>query len=614
MWLAVSPVSGSSFGQRCGSGSLSAGDGFMIAMAAACTDTATAIGGEVVSRRRGKSKAPNFRYDGPVSVIRLQLDVSDAGVRRRVERQWMAVFRLRRAVQRDAQHRCRAYWAAHHGRAADAKAVRERLGLSRKGIEAAAKSHIEASGWMRDHLTKAVGLHVADEVWATGDRHLVADCSGRRHGAPRIGSWWDFTRIPGRARSHTKTPPVWETWRLVGTLDGHLNTYRHRQLPAAVRTAAEAAGQRAGTSILSQPTRLRAPVRPSSRAWADHHGVLAVVFTGLPAGDLVVPVRLPHGAGQWAHLCHFLADPQVWHKIDLVRVRNRKAPGGWRYYAHLLLHQSGYQSAATRARRAAIPTGRRAGVYANVSNLAVASFPIGHPEQLVTDQISCSPQQQTTAADAARLTRARQKALDRSRRSTNPEQYGPSVRQQARAARRAAKGLPARQVTNPGGPRAARADGVPLRAYRHDHLSVSYRRIHTDHGADARATSQAKHARAREVAARIVATHGATITVEDCSISTWARRRSQDSVVQPRHAPRRRGRRVAASGGRLHRAATQCTAMSQHCLCGKRVAKTLAQRTHDCPHYGLRADRDVTSATLAACVSSPTPMIRAPRG
>ncbi|WP_353359573.1 hypothetical protein [Mycobacterium sp.] len=228
-------------------------------MAAAPTDTTTATSGDaVLRRRRGKSRTPNFTYDGPVSVIGLELDVSDSVVRRRVERQCAAMFRLRRAVQRDAQHRCRAYWAAHHERDANTSAVRQRLGLSGKGIEAAAKAHIEASGWMRDHLTKAIGLHVADEVWETVDRHLFADSSGRRHGPPRIGSWWDFTRIPGRARSHTKTTPAWETWRLVGTLDGHLGAYRHRQLPAAVSTAAEAARQPAGTSILSQPTCLAA--------------------------------------------------------------------------------------------------------------------------------------------------------------------------------------------------------------------------------------------------------------------------------------------------------------------------------------------------------------------
>ena len=121
--------------------------------------------------------------------------------------------------------------------------------------------------------------------------------------------------------------------------------------------------------------RVPAPLRPASRSWWDHRGALAVVFTGLPAGDLVLPVRLPHGAGQWPHLAHFLADPDIWHKIDLVRVRDRKAPGGWRYYAHLLVHRSGYQSPCTQARRSEIPAARRAGLDANVSNLAVATFP-----------------------------------------------------------------------------------------------------------------------------------------------------------------------------------------------------------------------------------------------
>jgi len=200
--------------------------------------------------------------------------------------------------------------------------------LTRKGIEAAAKSHIEAGGWMRDHLTKAVGLHVAAEVWETVDRHLFADASGRRHGPPRVGSWWEFTRIPGRARSHTKSRPVWETYRLVGTLDGQLGAYRHRRLPAEITAGAAATGQPAGSSILAQPARLAVPTRPASGSWADHDGALAVVFTGLPAGDVVLPVRLPQGAGQWTRLAHFLADPDVWHKVDLVRVADRKARGG----------------------------------------------------------------------------------------------------------------------------------------------------------------------------------------------------------------------------------------------------------------------------------------------
>jgi hypothetical protein len=270
---------------------VSVGGGFIGLMADAPIDTGIAISGDVVgaARRRGKSKAPNFRYDDPVSVIRLEVDASDSPVRRRVQRQWEAVFRLRRALQRDAGARCRAYWAADHERGVDAKGLRERLGLSRKGIEAAAKAHIERSGWMRDHLTKAVGLHVADEVWETIDRHLFADSSGRRHGAPRIGSWWDFTRIPGRARSHTKTTRTWETYRLVGTLDGHLGAYRRRRPTTSVSTAWAAAGQLAGTSILAQPARLLAPAKPPSGSWWDHDGALAA-FRGV--GDARRQTRL----------------------------------------------------------------------------------------------------------------------------------------------------------------------------------------------------------------------------------------------------------------------------------------------------------------------------------
>ncbi len=543
----------------------------MTAMAAAVTDTTAGIGGDVAPpRRRGKSKAPNFKYDGPVSVIRLELGLTDGHIRRRLERQWEAVFRLRRALQRDAAARCRAYWAADHERGRDPKALRERLGLSRKGIEAAAKSHIEASGWMRDHLTKPIGLHVADEVWQTVDRHLFADSSGRRHGAPRVGSWWEFTRIVGRARSHTKTTPVWETYRLVGALDGHLDAYRHSRLPMSVSTAIEAAGWPAGSSLLAQPARLPAPCKPPSGSWWDHDGALAVVFTGLPGGDLVLPVRLPQGAGQWAHLCHFLAHPAVWHKIDLVRVRDRKAPGGWRYYAHLLVHQAGYQSLATRSRRAAIPGGRRAGVDANVSNLAVASFPDGQPCELVVDRIGRTPDQQRAAARAAKKARARQKALDRSRRNTNPDQYGPSARQAARAARRAARGLAARTIINPGGARHTRADGVPLCAYRHDTLSRRHQRIRTDHAADSRRASQAKHARARDTAARIVAAHGVRSPSRTVQSRPGRACGASESPCSAGHARDALEHECAAAGGRLHRCGTRTTALSQHCLCGDR--------------------------------------------
>jgi hypothetical protein len=97
---------------------------------------------------------------------------------------------------------------------------------------------------------------------------------------------------------------------------------------------------------------------------------------------------------------------------------------------------------------------------------------------------------------------------------------------------------------------------VPLRAYRHDTLSRSYRRTRTDHAAQARAASQAKQARARDIAARIVAIHGNTITVEDCTVSTWARLWGKRiALFSPGMLVDALAHECRATGGRLARAA-----------------------------------------------------------
>jgi hypothetical protein len=149
---------------------------------------------------------------------------------------------------------------------------------------------------------------------------------------------------------------------------------------------------------------------------------------------------------------------------------------------------------------------------------------------------------------------------------------------------------------------------VPLRAYRHDTLSQRYQRTRSDHASQSRSASQAKQARAEQVATRIVAAHGNAITVEDCRISTWARLWGKRiALFSPGMLVAALKRECEATGGTLYRADTRTTALSQHCLCGNRVPKSLAQRTHDCAQCGLIADRDVTSAMLAACVTLTDP-------
>jgi hypothetical protein len=463
-------------------------------------------------KRRGKNKAPAWKRDADVavSVFRLPVDVHDPKVRRQVERLFSAAFQVRRAVQHDARSRVDAYWAAVNERAsAGPKAVRDRLGLSRTSLEQAAYRHLDRAPHLRQHLTKALAMHLADGVWEAIDRHLFGDASGRRHGRPRPGRWWDFTTIPGRARSHTKSRK-WETLRLVGTLAGHHATYTH-------------AGR------LLQPRRLPA-VRPTSggvaaKSWWDHDGAFAVVLTGIGRGDLVLPVRLPQGPGKTAVVAHYLGNPEIWHKVDLVRHRDPGTPGGWRYEAHLMVLTEGYVSPTTTARRQDVATlDRRGGVDVNVSNLAVVSVGTDpdacEQVDLRASRVVRDCGERAKLVDEQVRQRRRNRALDRSRRATNAAQYQLSKRQQRRADRRDAAGLPPVQVTNPAGPRIANAAGVPARAYRRDDLSHTYRQLRGQSAAAGEARTRTRKARARQVAAELVALHGVNLVVEDCNLST----------------------------------------------------------------------------------------------
>ena len=540
-------------------------------------------------RTRGPNKQTPWSRssDDGVSVIRLALDSSDPVQRRRLEDMYRSAYQLRRAIQRQARQASRAYWAASHERALDPERVRERLGLSRSGLERAAKQHLDAAPHLRRHVTKALAMHLADSVWVGVERHLFRDASGRRHGGPRVGRFEAFTRLPGRARSHTK-PNKWETARLHGTLDGHRAAYLDDE----------------GRFV--QPRRLRAI---TSEAWWRHTGPLVVVFSGLAGGELVLPVRLPTAPSNQAHLAHHLSDPSTWHKIDLVRRRCPGAPGGWSYEAHLMVLVHPYASPATARRRAqaAIATAdRSAGIDANVSNVTVASHEAGHAVKLTRIEHDRAARERDRGR--AKRERRRQRALERSRRAMNRAQYQLSKRQAKRARRRAEAGLRQLDVV-PAGPRVATSAGRPLQAFRRDRLSRSYRRLDRARAWDARSEIQARHDRARRIAAEVVAIHGYRLVVEDVRITSWSaswgRAVAAFSPGTLIAAIEREATAVGALAGGIGgvvRASTATTALSQHCPCGARVAKRLRDRVHDCTVCGLRGDRDVVSAVLASFV------------
>ena len=501
----------------------------------------------------------------------LPLVVQGAEQRRRLEKLFGAMHSIKRALQRDVMARLRAYWAGSSRLREDAGAWREELGLTRERLERRAYRHLERSGWLLGHASKALAMHQADEVWAGVVRHLFGDRDGRRSGRPRVGRWWDYRRIPGRARSHT-TERKWETFRLFGTLHGHLATHRHPELSREVTSPLQAAGLALGTRVLAQPRHPRPCVRPAS--WWDHTGPLVLVYNGGPAsraGELVLPVRLPQGAGRWPHLVHHLDRPERWHKVDLVRRRDASAEGGWAYEAHLMVLGPGYCSPATTARRQqAAGLERVGGVDGNVSNLAVVSFPRSHSPadgEVASTRVTLSDEER------ARLTRQR----------------------------RAAAGLHERRVSQPGGARLADTRGKPRQPYREDALSGGHRRLCGEHAEAAAGVRVARTQRARRLAAAIVSVHGPHLTIEEGDVSAWFRLWGRACLAfTPGRLISALADECAACGGALVRVSTARTALSQHCLCGARVAKTLGQRTHACPACGLTGDRDLVSAALAA--------------
>jgi hypothetical protein len=260
-----------------------------------------------------------------------------------------------------------------------------------------------------------------------------------------------------------------------------------------------------------------------------------------------------------------------------------------------------------RRERAAIDVVDRAcGIDVNVSNITVASHDDGSAFRIT--RIERDATQKARERKQTRRDRQRKRALDRSRRAMNRDQYRLSKRQQKRARRREQAGLRAVQVV-PRGPRIASSANQPLRSYRRDTLSTSYRRMRAAQAADAAATTQARAARARQTAAELVATHGYRPIVEAISIAAWSRSWgravaafSPGALIAAIDREAKAVAGCAGGTGGVERASTRTTALSQHCPCGVRVPKSLDDRVHRCPACSLVGDRDAVSAVLASFV------------
>ncbi len=553
-------------------------------------------------RTRGKNKAAPWHMpkDQATATIVLSLDTSDEHSRRRLETLYFTMCNLRRALQRDAGRLCHEYWDRKTDRdTLGWKVVAEDLGLNRKGFERLARDHAAASGWALSHVSMQLVYAMADAVFENAVRHLWPDASGHRAGPLRVTAAHEYSTIHGRGRSHT-TAKKWETFRLYGTLEGHLYAYGHGAL-GEHPTLDQVSALRAGTRVLHQK-RMKTP---GPTKWSTYTGTLVMVFSGGPNStetELQLPVRLPQGRGQWDRVVHFLGNPDLWHKIDLVRRQDSSQPGGWRYEVHLLVLGEGYVSPRNRALLAGAPTDRRACVDVNVSNLAVVSVgPVTREIRSTLVRADADERDQLARAQAKRRRGLRR--VDRSRRANNAAQYAKSKAQVKRDARRAQRGL--RPVTNttPRGPRLTNINAVPRQAYRRDQLSGTYRDLRGRQGEQARAQSLTKQTRSHDVAVQLVATHGTNWKIEDCNLTAWARLWGKSlHAFAPGMVTADLASLVRSDGGSFTKVATGPTALSSHCLCGRHAKKDLSTRVHHCAGCGLTGQRDLVSAALGTCV------------
>jgi hypothetical protein len=300
---------------------------------------------------------------------------------------------------------------------------------------------------------------------------------------------------------------------------------------------------------------------------------------------------------------HFLGDPETRHKIDLVRRQDSSQTGGWRYEMHLLVLSEGYTSPSNAGLLEQAPTNRTACVDVNVSNLSVVSVADSDPRDPRSTVVRGDVGERDRLAALAAKTRRGARLVERSRRTSNASQYAKSTSQLARDERRSAKGLRPVESLTPGGGRLSRSDGVPLRAYWRDDLSSSYRDTRRRQGEQARAQSLTKQTRAHEVAVQLVAIHGVDWLIEDCNLATWAKLWGKSlHAFASGMVTAELTALTACHDGSFVKMATRPTALSSHCLCGRRAKKDLSTRTHACGACGFTGDRDLVSAALGTCV------------
>lgn len=239
---------------------------------------------------------------------------------------------------------------------------------------------------------------------------------------------------------------------------------------------------------------------------------------------------------------------------------------GGMWFAQIKVKGTPYRSAAyLDAARAVV--GGRVGIDPGVSHFAAvgqsasAKIPLAAPGIL-----------EARRQDAL-LERRLQRAVDRSRRASNPDCY--------------------------------KADGQAIKGKRPLKSSAAGRRL-----AKKLARAQRVAAEHREqdavTAARQIMLLGGRIATEANDFRTWQASRygKRMGLTRPGKIKDAIKRELAVVHGRHLETVPQSLGLSQFCFCGAKAKKDLSQRTHSCPVCGIGPlDRDLTSALLVRLIS-----------
>ena len=426
-----------------------------------------------------------------------------------------------------------------------------RFGVTEKAFTAFARECRNESGWIKDHLDAAVTEELATRAWGMFATHLFKHTKHPK--PPRRGDFNTLIGVPRNAKNG-----AWQSLTLRGQYHpgqpggihehlGGLGTYR-----GDLTLVWNANGKKSSRLCIPVKTHKSSP--PSSHARLREERAL--------------------GAGM----------EQYWRGVKLVRTQELfKGKPRYRYAIHLTVElpawfPPGRYQSATETSGVGFDTGP-----GKIAFVTVAE------DQGITDAGFLRPpgEEAEHRKDTAKQIRRAKRALKRSRRNTNPDSYGRGKPKKGHKAGKKAKG--------------SRKPGTKL-TYSKNYAKKSR------HLADLQAAqAEEKKRKADHTAITLTQNHGTIAYTEKVNYTSWAKQWGKGiHDFSPSTIMEAVRRETTRAGGSLKEYPTWSTALSQHCVCGKKIKKPLHQRTHTCDCQwidGQVLDRDLFSAFLHHAVT-----------